>query len=106
MFKKEFVVMNQVSRHNTKTGVERDFFKLINNSNFGYDCRNNIDSCFFLPIVDEVEEVCYIRKNQNIFDPVLQDFMCVCLYFSTVKASSVCKMLETCLRVQINDVML
>ena len=49
MLKKEFVIMNHVSRQNAKTSVEKDFFKLMNNSNFGYDCRNNIDSCFFHP---------------------------------------------------------
>ena len=32
--------------------------------------------------------------------------VCVCLYSSTVKASSVCKMSDTCLRVRINDVVL
>ena len=47
----------------------------MSNSNFGYDCRNNIDNCFFSPIVDEIEEVRYIRKYQNGFDPSLQDFV-------------------------------
>ena len=37
MFKKEFVIMNQVLQQNAKTGVEGDFFKLMNNSNFSYD---------------------------------------------------------------------
>ena len=36
--KKEFVIMNQVSRQNAKTDVKKDFYKLMNNSNFGYDC--------------------------------------------------------------------
>ena len=35
--------MNQKSRQKSKNDVEKDFFKLMNNSNFGYDCRNNID---------------------------------------------------------------
>ena len=30
IFKKEFVIMNQFSRQNAKTSVERDFFKLMN----------------------------------------------------------------------------
>ena len=75
MFKKGFVIMNQVLRQNAKTGVERDFFKLMNNSNFGYDRRNNIDNCFFSPIIDKIDEVRYIRKHQNVFDPSLQDFV-------------------------------
>ena len=34
-FKKEFVIMNQKSKQKSSTSVERDFFKLPNNSNFG-----------------------------------------------------------------------
>ena len=36
-FKNEFVITNQVSRPKAKTDVEKDFYKLMNNSNFGYD---------------------------------------------------------------------
>ena len=43
--------MNQVSRQNAKTNMEKDFYKLMNNLNFGYDCRNNADNCYFLPIL-------------------------------------------------------
>ena len=42
MFKKEFVISNQVARQNAKTPMEKNFYKLMNNSNFGYDCRNNL----------------------------------------------------------------
>ena len=75
MFKKYFVVMNQISRQNAKTSVEKDFYMLMNNSNFSYDCRNDIYNCFFSPIVDEIEEVRYIRRHQNIFDPSFQNFV-------------------------------
>ena len=34
-FKKDFVVMNQNARKIAKTKVEKDFYKLLNNSNFG-----------------------------------------------------------------------
>ena len=44
-FKKDFVIMNQKSRQTAATKVEKDFYKLLNNSNFGIDCRNNIDNC-------------------------------------------------------------
>ena len=44
-FKKDFVVMNQNTRKTAKTKVEKDFYKLLNNSNFGNDCRNNIGNC-------------------------------------------------------------
>ena len=45
-FKKDFIIMNHVLRQNAKNNVEKDFYKLLNNSNFGYDFRNNIDNCF------------------------------------------------------------
>ena len=32
--------MNQKSWQKATSSVERDFFKLLNNSNFGIDCRN------------------------------------------------------------------
>ena len=44
-FKKDFVVMNQKSRQKATSSGEKDFYKLWNNSNFGIDCRNNIDNC-------------------------------------------------------------
>ena len=37
-FKRDFVVMNQNSRKTAKTKVEKDFYKLLNNSNFRNDC--------------------------------------------------------------------
>ena len=49
--------MNKVSTQNARTSVEKDFYKLMNNSNFGYDCRNNIDNCTFGPLRDEIEEI-------------------------------------------------
>ena len=42
----------------------------------------------------------YVTKKK------ISDCMCVCLYSSTVKASSVCKMSKTYLRVRINDLVL
>ena len=75
-FKKEFFIMDQVSRQNTNPNIEKDFYKLMNNSNFGYDCRNNVDNCLIIDeIIDEIEEVRYIRKYQNVFDPNLKKFI-------------------------------
>ena len=74
-FKKEFVIMNQVSMQNAKTDVEQDFYKLLNNSNFGYDCRNNADNCFFNPIYNEIEELFYATKYQNVIDKSISDFV-------------------------------
>lgn len=45
-FKKDFISMNQKSQQKVKT-IEKDFYKLLNNANFGYDCRNNLDNCKF-----------------------------------------------------------
>ena len=59
-FKRDFILMNQKSRQLSKNDVEKDFFKLMNNSNFGYDCRNNLYNCKFNPIFDELGEISYI----------------------------------------------
>ena len=52
-FKKDFIIMNQILHQNANSLVGKDFYKFMNNSNFGYDCRNNIDNFSFAPISDE-----------------------------------------------------
>ena len=37
--------MNQSSRKNAKKSIEKECYKLMNNSNFGCDCCNNLDNC-------------------------------------------------------------
>ena len=74
-FKKDFIIRNQVSRQNAKNNIEKDFYKLLNNSNFGYDCRNNLDNCTFTPIYDELQEVSYLKKYYNYFDPAVKEFV-------------------------------
>ena len=49
--------MKQKSRQKATSPVGRDFYKLLNNNNFGIDCRNNIDNCHFEPIYDEISEI-------------------------------------------------
>ena len=61
-FTNEFVVMNQKTRQKATSSVERDFYKLLNNSNFGIDSRNNIDNCVLEPLYDEIGEISYIKK--------------------------------------------
>ena len=36
--------MKQKARQTATSSVEKDFYKLLNNRNFGIDCRNNIDN--------------------------------------------------------------
>ena len=72
MFKKEFVISNQVARQNAKIDMEKKFYKVMNNSNFGYNCRNNSDNCFLASVIDELEEMSYIRKHQSLFNPALK----------------------------------
>ena len=72
---KDFVVMNQDGRKAAETIVEKDFYKLLNNSNFGYGCRKNIDNCNLELLYDRVEEVRYIKKYADIFtDHKLKEF--------------------------------
>ena len=75
-FKKDFILMNQKSRQEAKNLIESNFSKLLNNANFGYDCRNNLDNCTFESIRDEIGEINYIRKYHNsIFDNEVSKFV-------------------------------
>ena len=56
-FKRKFIMINQKSRQQSNNNIKKDFYKLLNNSNFGYDCRNNLDNCKFVPILDELKEI-------------------------------------------------
>ena len=74
-FKKEFVVKNQNARKQATSKVEKDFYKLLNNSNFGNDCRNNVGNCNLELLYDGAEEVKYIKKYSNLFtDYKLREF--------------------------------
>ena len=57
--------MNQKSSQKVTSSVERYFFKLLKNSNFGIDCRNNIDNCILEPLYDDFTEISYIKKFDN-----------------------------------------
>ena len=74
-FKRNFIFMNQKSRQLSKNDVEKDFFKLMNNSNFGYDCRNHLDNCKFNPIFDELGEITHVNRYHNIFDEKVSSFV-------------------------------
>ena len=64
--------MNQKSGQLSKNNIEKYFYKLMNNSNFGYDCRNNLDNCEFVPIFDELKEITYILTYILAF--LIQEF--------------------------------
>ena len=74
-FKRNFILMNQKSRQESTNSVEKDFYKLMNNSNFGYDCRNNIDNCKFVPIFDEHNEITFVSRYHNIFYQKVSQFV-------------------------------
>ena len=75
-FKKEFVEMNHVSRQKAKTKVEKDFYKLMNNSNFGFNCINTIGNCNFKPIFVDIDKMSHIRKHFPLFNNIYKDFFC------------------------------
>ena len=59
--------MSQVSRKKTKIKVKKEFYWLMNKSNFGYDCKNNIDNCNFKDIFNDINEIAYIEKYSSHF---------------------------------------
>ena len=62
--------MNQNARKTANTKVEKDFYKLLNNSNFGNDCRNNIGNCRPDLLFDGLDEISYIKKFTNILQDI------------------------------------
>ena len=74
--KKNFILMNQKARQEATDKVESDFCKLLNNSNFGYDCRNNLDNLTFQPIRDELNELNFIKKYYtNLYNSSIKEFV-------------------------------
>ena len=65
-FKTDFIVTNQKAKQKAISSVEKDFYKLLNNSNFGIDGRNNIDNCILEALYDEFTEISYIEKFTKI----------------------------------------
>ena len=60
-FKKESVIMNQVSKQKAK--VEKDFTK----TKVGKDCRNSIDNCNFKAIYDEIHKISYMQRYASLY---------------------------------------
>ena len=74
-FKKEFVLMNQKLRQNAKNDIEKNFYKLMNNANFGFDCRNNANNLKFEPLINKIDELTYIKKYYKLFDTKIENFV-------------------------------
>ena len=47
----------------------------MNNSDFGYDCRNNLDNCKFVPLFDEYEEINFVSRYHSLFDSKVRQFI-------------------------------
>ena len=47
----------------------------MNNANFGFDCRNNTNNLKFEPLIDEINELTYIKKYHNLFDNKISSFV-------------------------------
>ena len=52
---------------NAKRSAGKDFYNLMSNANFGYNCKNDIDNCKFTVLYDEIEFLIY----KNIFPSFL-----------------------------------
>ena len=47
----------------------------MNNTNFGNDCRDYRNDTKFQPIVNEIEEITYIKKYYKLFDNNVSKFV-------------------------------
>ena len=47
----------------------------MNNANFGFDCRNNANNLKFELLIDEINELTYIKKYYNLFDNKISGFV-------------------------------
>ena len=47
----------------------------MNNSNFGYGYRNNLDNCKFAPIFDEYRELTFISRYHGLFYSKVRQFI-------------------------------
>ena len=74
-FERDFVIISQVSKQKAQTYGEKDFYNLMNKVNFGCDCHNNADNCYFSPIYEEIDELLKAKRYQNIFDQNINDFV-------------------------------
>ena len=67
--------MNQKAGQTATSSVEKGFYKLLNNSNFGKDCRNSIDNSYLEPFYDDFTEKPYIKKFTTTFNDTFHHFL-------------------------------
>lgn len=67
--------MNQKCRQKATNSGEGEFFKYPNNSNYGYDSRNNQGNCTFEPLLDEVNEMSYLKMYNDNLDKWVSSFV-------------------------------
>ena len=80
--------MNQKSRQVATSSVKKDFYKLLNNSNFGIDCRNNINNYFLESIYDDFSEISYIKNYTTMFsDDTFRELFSPCLLWEEINAT-------------------
>ena len=72
-FKRDFLLTNQRKRQNAKRTLKKTY-KLMNNANVSYDCRNNANNTKFQLIIDEKNEITY-EKYCNLFDSKVSKFV-------------------------------
>ena len=55
--------MNQKARQKATYSVQQDFYKLLNNSNFDIDCRNNNINNWILELIyDKINEIVFFFR--------------------------------------------
>ena len=74
-FKRDFVTMDQNRKQNAKNAIEKDFYKLLNNANFGLHYRNNVNNVKFVPIIDEISEISVLKKYYDLYDLKISSFV-------------------------------
>ena len=47
----------------------------MNNANFGYDYRNNLNNVKFQLIIDKINEISYIKRYYHLFDSKVSNFI-------------------------------
>ena len=55
--------------------LKKKFYKLMNNADFGFDCRNNANNLKFEPLINEINELTYIKKYHNLYDNNISSFV-------------------------------